>query len=164
MEWKFTITAAVLVLLLFIFVRPYKVDADRRRNSDEIERRQPPLSALNSEIRSKRQQHPKDPVESGGIVTGTWGALRKQAPIPLPGGGNARIGLEATSAPASSGVLIYCLVDGSDQSSRRSVTGFPPGPFSLRIPSNSAPNKPAVPARPPTDGRAFRATATNTCV
>ena len=122
-------------MLLFLIIRP-----DLAQTADDGPNRTPPsrhqaISALDSQIDETHiDSETRTEADKGAPnITGTWGALRNRPPIDLPGGGTARVGLEANSAPVASGIMIYCLVDGEDQDAQRTVTGKSVGPLSLKV-------------------------------
>ena len=63
----------------------------------------------------------------------TWGDLMAQKPIRLSDGVVVRLGIEDTRCPQGSGVLLYCLTEGYDPSSRREVTDTAIGPLDVEV-------------------------------
>lgn len=66
-------------------------------------------------------------------VVRTWGDLMKQPSVDAGDGATVRLGISATHAAVSSGVLIYCLADGYNYFEHPNITLAALGPLSVSV-------------------------------
>lgn len=136
-RWQLTAgVLAILLILALVYLR--KGDSGQQApgqnpssRANEPERSQRSLSALTQSATARAIAEIEEIAKSDAIITTDWKSLIEQPAIPLPGGGTAKIGLEARSASAGGGLLIYCLVEGGMEEMRTSSE--PLGPFGTRV-------------------------------